>query len=253
MPVFVRQLDGSPLAGDNCGPASVAMALRWATEHHIQPSPTLVRMMMGDPTGGTFMKDHRKAWDEARQNNADVWTVGPMRYHAAGDFVDLLSRLWEGAGATIAIDYSKVPQNLKGDPLFNGLHSVFIAGIRERAEVTEIKVFDPLNDGRRPGIPGPGAIWYPKLVLRKAAGAVVGEAGKAMYNVVRKGEPVAQPEPDLCYETVHRLTARIDELEDALGTIRGMLVAHQDGVAAALADIDAVLDIPDDTGQEPRG
>ena len=155
MPTFVRQLDGSPNAGDNCGPASIAMALRWATAHEIMPTPSAVRAAMKDPTGGTYMSDHRLAWDTYRERNAARWDVKPMRYFAAGDFADLLTALGNGKGATIAIDYSKVPQSLKGDPLFNGLHSVFLAATRERAGMTEVKVFDPLNDGRRPGIPGP--------------------------------------------------------------------------------------------------
>jgi len=250
MPTFVRQLDGSPNAGDNCGPASVAMALRWATAHEIMPTPSAVRKAMKDPTGGTYMSDHRLAWDEYRERNAVRWDIKPMRYFAAGEFNDLITALGNGKGATIAIDYSKVPQSLKGDPLFNGLHSVFLAATRERAGQTEVKVFDPLNDGRRPGIPGPGPIWYPKVALRNAAAAVVNQPGKAMYNVVQRGTKV-DPSPPVspCAEEIAELQARIDVLEETLGSIRGILVASQMGIAQALADIDEVLAIPEDTGQ----
>ena len=249
MPTFVRQLDGSPNAGDNCGPASVAMALRWATAHDIEPTPSAVRAAMKDPTGGTYMSDHRLAWDTYRERNAGRWDVKPMRYFAAGDFADLLAALGNGKAATIAIDYSKVPQALKGDPLFNGLHSVFLAATRERAGITEIKVFDPLNDGRRPGIPGPGPIWYPKTALRNAAAAVVSQPGKAMYNIVQRGTKLGPPPVSPCAEEVAELQARIDTLEETLGSIRGILVANQSEIAQALADIDEVLAIPDDTGQ----
>lgn len=252
MPTFVRQLDGSLNAGDNCGPASVAMALRWATAHEIMPTPSAVRAAMKDPTGGTYMSDHRLAWDTYRERNDGTWDLKPMRYFAAGDFTDLLTALGNGKGATIAIDYSKVPQTLKGDPLFNGLHSVFLAATRERAGMTEVKVFDPLNDGRRPGIPGPGPIWYPKLVLRNAAAAVVGEPGQAMYNVVQRGREIGPPPVSPCAEEIAQLQARIDTLEETLGAIRGILVASQSGIAQALADIDDVLVIPEDTGQTVR-
>jgi len=249
MPVFVRQLDGSPNAGDNCGPASVAMALRWATAHDIEPTPSAVRKAMKDPTGGTYMADHRLAWDEYRERNAARWDVKPMRYHAAGEFADLITALGNGKGATIAIDYSKVPQSLKGDPLFNGLHSVFLAAVRERAGQTEVKVFDPLNDGRRPGIPGPGPIWYPKVALRNAAAAVVGQPGRAMYNIVQRGTRLEVDVVDPCEEKIATLEARVGLLEETLGSVRGILVASQSGIAQALADIDEVLLIPEDTGQ----
>jgi uncharacterized coiled-coil protein SlyX len=249
MPTFVRQLDGSPNAGDNCGPASVAMALRWATAHEIEPSPSQVRKAMKDPTGGTYMADHRLAWDEYRERNAHRWDLKPMRYFAAGEFADLITALGSGKGATIAIDYSKVPLNMKGDPAFMGLHSVFLAAVRERAGQTEVKVFDPLNDGRRPGIPGPGPVWYPKVMLRNAASAVVSQPGRAMYNLVERGTRLEVDVPDTCEEKIATLEARVGLLEETLGSIRGMLVASQMGIAQALADIDEVLAIPEDTGQ----
>jgi len=249
MPTFVRQLDGSPNAGDNCGPASIAMALRWATTHEVEPTPSAVRKAMKDPTGGTYMSDHRLAWDEYRERNAHRWDLKPMRYFAAGEFADLITALGNGKGATIAIDYSKVPQSLKGDPLFNGLHSVFLAAVRERAGQTEVKVFDPLNDGRRPGIPGPGPIWYPKVALRNAAAAVVNQPGRAMYNIVQRGTRLEVDVVDPCAEHVATLEARVGLLEETLGSVRGILVASQSGIAQALADIDEVLAIPEDTGQ----
>jgi len=195
------------------------------------------------------MSDHRLAWDEYRERNAARWDVKPMRYHAAGEFADLITALGNGKGATIAIDYSKVPQSLKGDPLFNGLHSVFLAAVRERAGQTEVKVFDPLNDGRRPGIPGPGPIWYPKVALRNAAAAVVNQPGRAMYNIVQRGTRLEVDVPDPCEEKIATLEARVGLLEETLGSIRGILVASQSGIAQALADIDEVLVIPEDTGQ----
>lgn len=253
MPIFRRQLDGSPNAGDNCGPASVAMALRWATKHDIAPDPQAVRVRMHDMVGGTQMSEHRKAWDAYRNEYAREWDIPAMVYRPNGEFTDLLVLLEDGKAATIAIDYSAVPRNLKGDPLFNGLHSVFVAGIRTRAEIVEIKVFDPLNDGRRPGIPGPGPIWYPRVVLRKAASAVIENPGHAMFNVVRKGTPIEAVVPDPCQAMNELLAARVDLLEETLGLVRGSLIAHGDGIAAALADIDEVLDIPADTGQKVNG
>ena len=253
MPIFRRQLDGSANAGDNCGPASIAMALRWATKHDVAPDPQAVRLRMGDLVGGTQMSEHRKAWDSFREQHAKTWDIPPMVYRPNAPFTDLLELLEAGKAATLAIDYSAVPRNLKGDPLFNGLHAVFVGGIRTRAETVEIKVWDPLNDGRRPGIPGPGPIWYPRVVLRKAASAVIENPGHAMYNVVRKGTSLVTEVPDPCTAMNEILAARVDVLEEALGQVRASLIAHGDGIAAALADIDEVLDIPEDTGQKVNG
>ena len=204
---------------------------------------------MKDPTGGTYMADHRLAWDEYRTRWAARWDLKPMRYFAAGEYADLITALGNGKGATIAIDYSKVPLNMKGDPAFMGLHSVFLAAVRERAGQTEVKVFDPLNDGRRPGIPGPGPVWYPKVMLRNAASAVVSQPGRAMYNIVQRGTRLEVDVVDPCEEKIATLEARVGLLEETLGSIRGMLVASQMGIAQALADIDEVLAIPGDTGQ----
>lgn len=252
MPILVPQLDGSPNAGDNCGPASIASALRWATKHDVEPSPSAVRRQMDDPVGGTLMSDHRKAWGHYMTvAPSKGWTLTPMKYHADARWSEFAAAFDGQHGATIAIDYSRVPRKYKGDPLFNGFHSVFVAAKRTRAESVEYKVFDPLCDGRRPGIPQ-GPLWYPAAVLKQAAGGVAGD-GKAMYNIVRRGEPVHEPEPDPCMDDLEKANARIDELTEALGQCRTILEGFAEQTAAVLADLDALLPTEDcSNGEAPR-
>lgn len=244
MPILVPQLDGSPNAGDNCGPASIASALRWATKHDVMPSPSAVRVQMDDPVGGTFMKDHRKAWDHYMRTAVPAgWTLTPMRYHESDRWSDFAAAIDGKHGATIAIDYSRVPRKYKGDPAFTGFHSVFVGAKRTRAEQVEYKVWDPLCDGRRPGIPK-GPLWYPAAVLKQSAGGVAGD-GKAMYNVVRRGEPIPKPEPDPCRRLLEEATARIEVLEEVLDQSRTVIEGFVEQTAAVLQDIDAVLPAKD--------
>ena len=63
MTYLVPQLNqGTPLDNSNCGPASVAEGLRWATGHAVAPTPPQVRKAMHDNIGGTGLADHVTAW-----------------------------------------------------------------------------------------------------------------------------------------------------------------------------------------------
>jgi hypothetical protein len=75
------------------------------------------------------------------------------------------------------INYGWVNDNvprLSGDKAFRGTHCVGLLGIRDDDTVGwQIKVFDPLYDGRRAGIPK-GPQWWSTTDLKKAAAAVTG-------------------------------------------------------------------------------
>lgn len=244
MPTFVRQLDGSPHDDDNCGPASVASALRWSTEHDVAPSPSSVRKGIGDFEGGTNPADLETGWEAFRgRAKARGWDLSTMRYRQSEDVEKLIEALRNGHAATLAVLYAEVPLRLSGDPKFRGpedFHSVFVAAIRERPGRTEVKVFDPLCDGRRAGIPGPGPVWWPLSVMRKAAAGYAGP-GTATYNVVRRSKRIA-PELPCDPKVVAEYEARIDELdasvarlEDALATSTTALNAIVGAASQAVA------------------
>jgi hypothetical protein len=75
----------------------------------------------------------------------DAWRLGQHADYAIG----------------ISISYSVIaPTSYDGSPGFTGNHQVILSGG---------SVYDPLADGRRPGIPHGPQKW-PKALLRKAAG-----------------------------------------------------------------------------------
>lgn len=252
MSVFVRQLDGSAHAGDNCGPAAVASALRWATGHRLAPTPTQVRRRMGDKQGGTSPAAQADAWKTfAPEAERLGLTLREMKYRPRAEFARLLDLLRSGFAATIAIDYSLVPDELKGDPVFDGYHAVFVSRIRQTAGAKhEIKVWDPLCDGRRAGIPGPGPVWYDERVLRRAAGGYAGSGLVTLNRVERCAAPPVE-KPDGCDAQLDDLHEEIARLRDVLGTARWALDSNRAHAESALADIDEVLPIPADEGLAP--
>lgn len=215
MGTFVRQLDGSPHAGENCGPASVASALRWSTRHAVAPTPSLVRKRMKDPVGGTNPADLHLGFDSfAEAASMAGYVLPPMRYRRASEYARLLDHLRMGRGACIAVSYAAVPVELSGDPRYTGFHSIFAAGIFRRGGREVVKVFDPLCDGRREGIPGPGRVWWPLPVLRKATAGYSGR-GLATWNGVMRAE--VSPQADVAaIESAAAVEATREQDGDAL-------------------------------------
>ena len=178
---------------------------------------------MHDNIGGTGLADHVTAWasfkDEAK---AAGYILGPADYHPSQDWSKLVAWLEKGNGATIAIDYGRVPKPIKGDPVFDGNHAVFLSAIRTRGSVTEIRVWDPLCDGRRQGIPR-GPIWYKAVTLKNAAGGYAGD-GRASWVGVKKAEAIAPETPPAdCKTELDAARQRIEVLTTALESARSLL------------------------------
>lgn len=215
MGTFVAQLDGSPLAGDNCGAASLASALRWSTRHALAPSPSTVRDRMGDHEGGTRPDQLQPAWETFRAGaRRRGYKLSAMRYREAGDFEALLDLLTNGDAAQVAVDYSLIPAGLSGDTKFDGMHSVFLAGIGIHNGERRVKVFDPLCDGRRQEIPGPGAVWWPVGTLRRAAASYCGAQGRATWNAVSRSLPLQ--DQGSCAERLAEVEQELEQAQEAL-------------------------------------
>lgn len=242
MGTFVKQLDGSPFAGANCGPASVASALRWSTRHVLHPTPSLVRERLGDHDGGTQPKDLQTAWasfaDGAQRRG---YRLPKMRYRPAGEFSALLDLLWRGDAAVVAVMYDKVPDDLSGDPAYAGGHSVFVESITQKNGIARVRVFDPLCDGRRQGIPGPGPVLWPVSVLRNACGAWAGK-DLATYNAVSRAERITEP-PDEVGTELEQVNAQLEAAQNAMALALAALRVIRDEAAATVVRSEEVLKI----------
>lgn len=256
MGVFVRQLDGSPMAGDNCGPASLASALRWSTRHSVAPTPTVVRAKMRDTDGGTNPADMRTGWNAfAKVAERRGYKLAGMRYHRHAEWVRLRETLETGDGALVAVDYS-VAGDLSGDPDFLGLHAMFAAGIVEQNGERYARIFDPLCDGRRRGIPGPGPVLWPLALLREATGRYSDAAGKATWNAVSRSQRLpdnscAAQLADMAEELEKAqddLAAAYRRLNEAAGTAEEAIA-----LLATLQGLRSALDIGDPNAAAGRG
>ncbi len=263
MGIFVRQLDGSPFAGENCGPASVASALRWSTEHTVAPTPSLVRARLGDTDGGTKPSELPTAWESFREPaKRRGYELAEIRYRESVDFAKLPELLWRGDAAMVAVDYSKVPRELRGDPDFLGYHAVFAAAISQKAGTTKIKIYDPLCDGRRATIPGPGPVWWTLSILREASGGYAGRA-RATYNAVSRSKRTGEPDAHTCSDIAEELAIaekELGEAQEVLGTVQATLrlvLSESEAIASAsreaLALIEDVLPKVDPTARSGTG
>ena len=92
-----------------------------------------------------------------------------------------------GAFVQLAIDYGKFNDMQKrktGDPNFRGGHSVGVMGERKKNGVVEWLMFDPLDDGRRSGIPkGPRWVKRGDLIAALKAFGTGGSVYAGVFGV----------------------------------------------------------------------
>lgn len=152
---FEKQNTGSTLGWKNCAAASGAMLSDQATLGLKDPTPDQFRRMTGDFEGGLAI--HQVG------NVLDALGVNATIYNGSDGYTwdKMLADLKVGKFMVVNGNYSVLPANLRGDKDFEGNHSVFY----HRVTATTVTVGDPLNDGRRPGIPN-GYIEWPLSVAR---------------------------------------------------------------------------------------
>lgn len=149
LPHFEKQLTGSYLASTNCGAASGAMLVDQATLGLKDPSPEMFRRQTGDMEGGLLIGGIQTAMEH--------FGVPVTAYDYTDDleWPTLLSMLRAGRFAVVSGDYGALPVKYRGDKDFVGNHSV----VYQAVTASGIRVGDPLNDGRRPGIPKGWQVW----------------------------------------------------------------------------------------------
>lgn len=172
---------GGILGWSNCFPTCTAMQIAMETGGTKQPTGADVRALCRnddgtpDRTGGTRASQNvdaaRRGWNVTLDARVmpfeDAWTLG-----ARAD-----------AAVSVSISYAVIANTqFDGSPGFTGLHQVILSGGQ---------VYDPLADGRRPGIPNAPDKW-PKDLLRRAAGKYAG-VGVGRASVVIARAPLVKP------------------------------------------------------------
>jgi hypothetical protein len=212
LPTPVPQLDGSPQAKVNCGPASTASALSHASSNAIIPTPSEVRARGQMGTGPTDFADQKAAVDAYATDFVAHHLSEPqlirLGYVSFAEFMPYLIRV--RLDNLVAINYRPVtlqPQ-FAGDKNYVGNHFITALRIYEALpdgryhrlrprEVSRVLawlepaagqavpqylrdpnrfwtvVIDPIADGRRPKIPRAPQLWPLSLVL---------QAGDAFYD-----------------------------------------------------------------------
>lgn len=157
-PEFEKQATGSALQWSNCAAASAAMVADAQTLGLKDPTPDEVRAKTGDFSGGLYMGTVGMALGKLGIE------VGTFDSDDRLEWDRVVKLAKAGRMMVLAGDYDRVPRDLKGDKDYMGNHSVAVW--RMFAEYSVIG--DPLNDGRRPGIPK-GYIRWPNDVVRAFA------------------------------------------------------------------------------------
>jgi hypothetical protein len=205
LPTPVPQLDGSPQAKFNCGPASTASLISHADRNAWHPTPSETRAAGQMGTGPTGFAEQKRAVVALSQDPRYLEQgLEPMDFRRLGyvereQVIELL--VYKGNDVLVAIRYSvvnKLPQ-YSSDHAFDGFH--FVTGcrlyvpiewgadgkptlfhrVRPRRLARVIAhpekywtvVVDPLADHRRPDVPHAPQLWPLTLLL---------DAGDAFYD-----------------------------------------------------------------------
>lgn len=195
------QLTGSNQQSANCGPCSTVMLVRFASCGRLSPSPTEIRRRMGDFSGPTEMSDIERAVlsfdSEAREVGLKPLYIKMMWNEPWGD---LIAALKNDRMVCVLVDYGTINQiapRRSGDKQFTGDHFFDVKGWRQvwrkGRQYTEVQVYDPLADGRRPNIPtGPG--WWPVEIVREAAEDAA-TSGRASFLIVPRAPELEVKDP----------------------------------------------------------
>jgi hypothetical protein len=155
---FEKQLTGASLDSKNCAAASAAMLADQMTLGIRNPTPDWVRKQTGDTEGGLMMNQIAAVLDEM---GIDVMLFDHNDKLKWSRLHPMLSR---GHFAVVAGDYDVVPEKLNGAD-YQGFHAV----LYQQRFVTNQRVGDPLNDGRRGDVPKGYIKWPNNLAYRYVA------------------------------------------------------------------------------------
>lgn len=174
------QLGRGSTSSVDCGPRSVQMAMSFGRKSNSGvPDLRRVRTLMGHPGAQpTNVWDQKQALDAYKHTNA--W----LNYR--DDKVK--EALINGSGICLSVSYKVLRQQLNktGSNTFTGGHSIYLRGTKvNKAGKRIVRMLDPLDDGRRPGIADgrPNGRWVNLWKVRQAAKAF-GPGGGRIYSVI---------------------------------------------------------------------
>ncbi len=186
---IVPQINGTEVGAANCGPCTAAMSVDFATGGRIRVGPLEIRRRMHNLSGPTDVADQVRAVksydDEAIHVGLEPLNCYP---HLRDNWDVALAIIMRGEKwLGLVVNYGVINQDLKGkrlsgDKAFMGDHFFGGFGYRVRNGIREIRIFDPLADGRRKGIPT-GPTWWPLDLVHRAMTAHAGP-GRATFTVV---------------------------------------------------------------------
>lgn len=190
-PIHQAQLGrGIPVPGRtrgslDCGPRSWQMGADDRTNGRVRPGVRALRRRAG-VTGpqATSTADAQRALDGLR-----VPGRTPLRYYRKSSAAAVRQAVRNGRPVHLGIDYGAWNDSQRrrtGDPRYRGGHSVLVARERRRGAGVEWLLFDPLDDGRRPGIER-GGRWVLRRDLLAAATSFAGGSGRVHAGVIGGG------------------------------------------------------------------
>lgn len=192
LPKIHHQLDGSPNQGENCGPCACATGADFGSCGEYRPRVATVRKAMGVPTGPTSIRDSIRAYqsfaDEFKARGRKPPRIRAMLFGSWAD--DAMPALREGHALQLAVNYAtlnRIAPKLSGDKRFMGAHMIFAHGLFRRDGVPSVRVWDSLDDHRRPGIPD-GPILWPVAVLKECCGDLVAKFADGTRRPIGQGK-----------------------------------------------------------------
>lgn len=188
---YVKQLDGSRFAGVNCTCASGAMGCFRHSLGGILLNGARVRTLTGDTSGGTNLSQIHFAL--AREGQ---YLDGPYYGMSLHTFYQ---RIRDRGALVQGSSRATINSRWRASTTFRGNHCWYVAGGRnwDAYGPKELHVYDPLADGRRPGI-AKAPFWLPRSYFEEFAryldigGRVLGP-GKVYVLFTRDTRPHFHP------------------------------------------------------------
>lgn len=163
----------------DCGPRSWQVAADQRSTGRVRPGVRRLRRRAGaiGPVP-TSIDDAKRALDRFPVPGRQA-----LRYYRKRTVAAIRKAARRGAVVHLAIHYGRWNQirgRKTGDPNFGGAHSIAILDQRTLGHGIEWLVEDPLEDGRRKGIPR-GPTWYRRSEVIGAAVALAGGDRSRIY------------------------------------------------------------------------
>lgn len=253
-PELIAQLDGTPDAGANCGMAASAQAVNFATQGARKPTPSQMRKRAGKPSGpgkatNTLnQKTAIESFDGKGEHDGNSDSTGgrmPLRYFRKlqEPWSTAQEALDAGKVVNVQIDYDVINDKApgkSGDRNYTGDHSISLFGRRNTpTSDPEVRVFDPLYDGRHKGVPK-GPQWVLEWVIRQAAEKFCAKKDAFTGGVIPVSPFPAPPPVDPPVEppvVVPPVVSREDRYREALEQARVIIDKALDPVEQASTQV----------------